>query len=65
MIREKALKSRERLLKTISLEKVDRLPVTILDTTLYFRNKYLDGIDQVETFHYFGLDPMVFLQDLY
>ncbi|MCL5985569.1 MAG: hypothetical protein M1371_03285 [Actinobacteria bacterium] len=59
------MRSRERLLKAIGLEKVDRVPVTILDPTLHFRNEYLDGRDQLETFSYFGLDPMVFLQELY
>ncbi len=55
---------KERLLSAIKREKPDRLPVTTHHIMPYFLNKYMNGISNDEFFETFGLDPIVWVNDL-
>ena len=59
--RDSTVTSRERILKTLKLEKADVIPTTIMDPQPQFSEKYLEGRNQLETILYFDLDPICFL----
>ena len=59
------MNSRERILAALSREKPDMVPATIMDPQPQYSEKYLDGMNQLETILYFDLDPICFFGNLY
>ena len=51
---------RERLLTALAGGKPDRLPATIHGWMDYWREKYMDGADQLEIYRHFDMDAQIF-----
>ena len=59
------MNSKERLITAIQNKKADRLPVTTHHIMQYFLNNYMNGIDSMQFFNHFKLDPIVWVGDDY
>jgi hypothetical protein len=55
--------SKQRLITAIERKAPDRLPVTTHHIMPYFLEKYMDGIHYQEFFDFFGLDPILWLNE--
>ncbi len=53
--------SKQRLLTALNGGVPDRLPVTTHHLQDYFKDKYLNGKSDIEVFHQFGLDPILWI----
>ena len=52
------MNAKQRFLTALSKGKPDRLPVTTHHIMPYFLDRYMKGIDEMEFFKYFGIDPI-------
>jgi hypothetical protein len=53
--------SKARMLKAIEGGMPDRLPVTTHHLQDFFKDKYMNGMTDLEVFNYFGMDPILWL----
>jgi hypothetical protein len=59
------MNSKERMLTALNMGIPDRLPVTIHQWMPYHLRHYMNGMDQIEAFRYFGMDAAVTVFDLF
>ena len=57
------MNSKERMIAAFKKSKPDRLPVTTHHVMPYFLNTYLGGIDNMQFFNDFALDPIQWVYD--